>query len=144
MAELASLMDEFGLEKAAWTTADGHVAFNRSAPTPAPGVVVAPPDAATASSTSPVASAPLPASPAAPKGLPVSSPMIGIFYATSSPGTPPFVSVGDTVAAGQVVGLIEAMKVFNEITAPVAGTVTEVLAESGQLVQPGEPLLYIA
>ena len=51
--------------------------------------------------------------------------------------------VGITIEKGQVVGLIEAMKVFNEITAPVSGTVTAVKAENGQLVQPGDPLIYI-
>ncbi|MCB8932824.1 MAG: biotin carboxyl carrier domain-containing protein [Chthonomonadaceae bacterium] len=81
--------------------------------------------------------------PQAPTGTPVNSPMNGIFYATPSPNTPPFVREGDTVSAGQVVGLIEAMKVFNEITAPLSGTVRKVLVESGQLVQPGEPLMIL-
>lgn len=79
----------------------------------------------------------------APAGLPISSPMTGIFYASPSPTSPPFVKEGDTVEVGQVVALIEAMKVFNEITAPVAGRVTKIVATNGQLIQPGEPLLYI-
>jgi acetyl-CoA carboxylase biotin carboxyl carrier protein len=79
-----------------------------------------------------------------PKGTPVNSPMTGIYYTAASPSAPPFVKEGEVVEAGQVVGLIEAMKVFNEIVAPIAGTVTEITAENGALVQPGEALLYIA
>ena len=77
------------------------------------------------------------------QGMPVSSPMNGIYYASPSPSSPPFVKEGESVTAGQVVGLIEAMKVFNEIVAPTSGNVLKVVAETGQLVQPGEPLLYI-
>ena len=84
-----------------------------------------------------------PAAPAAPLGTPVSSPMTGIFYTSSSPSAPPFVKEGEPVNAGQVVGLIEAMKVFNEIVAPTSGRVTQVVATSGQIVNPGDPLLYI-
>lgn len=70
--------------------------------------------------------------------------MMGIFYTAPSPGSPPFAKEGDLVQVGQVVGLIEAMKVFNEITAPVSGTVQNVVAKSGELVQAGDPLLFIA
>lgn len=80
---------------------------------------------------------------AAPQGVPISSPMTGIWYDAPNPGAPPFVKLGDSVAAGQVVGLIEAMKVFNEITATVNGVVVRIEAANGRLVQPGEPLLFI-
>lgn len=79
-----------------------------------------------------------------PKGTPVNSPMTGIYYTAASPSAPPFVKEGEVVEAGQVVGLIEAMKVFNEIVAPIAGTVTEISMDNGALVQPGDALLYIA
>jgi acetyl-CoA carboxylase biotin carboxyl carrier protein len=69
--------------------------------------------------------------------------MMGIFYSQASPGSPPFVKEGDIVNAGDVVGLIEAMKVFNEITAPCAGRIGALLVKSGALVQPGEPILYV-
>ncbi len=78
-----------------------------------------------------------------PAGTAVSSPMMGIYYDAPSPGSPPFVKVGDAITAGQVVGLIEAMKVFNEITSGLTGTVQSIVAKSGQLVQPGEPLIFI-
>lgn len=73
----------------------------------------------------------------------MNSPTTGIYYSSPNPGAPPFVKVGDTVEAGQVIGLIEAMKVFNEITATVSGSVLRVSAQNGQLVQPGDPLIYI-
>jgi acetyl-CoA carboxylase biotin carboxyl carrier protein len=80
---------------------------------------------------------------ATPKGTPITSPMTGIFYSSPSPGAPAYCKEGETVNAGQVVGLIEAMKVFNEITAPMSGTVIAIKAENSQLVQPGDPLIYI-
>lgn len=81
--------------------------------------------------------------PQAPSGIPVTSPMNGIYYASSSPASAPFVREGDTVNAGQVIALIEAMKVFNEINAPVSGTVRKIAAQSGSVVAQGEALLYI-
>jgi biotin carboxyl carrier protein len=77
------------------------------------------------------------------EGIPINSPMTGIYYASSSPSAPDFVQVGDTVAAGQVVALIEAMKVFNEITSPVSGVVRKVVAKAGEVVSSGEPLMFV-
>jgi acetyl-CoA carboxylase biotin carboxyl carrier protein len=76
-------------------------------------------------------------------GTPISSPMMGIYYAASSPSADPYVREGDTVTAGQVIGLIEAMKVFNEIQSTVSGTVKKIVAEGGDIVNPGDPLMYI-
>ena len=78
-----------------------------------------------------------------PTGIPISSPMNGIFYASPSPGSAPFVKEGETIQAGQVIGLIEAMKVFNEIPATVSGTVVKIVAEPGAIVQPGDVLISI-
>ena len=74
---------------------------------------------------------------------PVEAPMVGVFYRAPSPGDPNFVEIGDHVEAGQVVGLMEAMKVFNDITSEIEGTVVEILATNGQLVETGNPLLLI-
>ena len=82
--------------------------------------------------------------PAAPQGIPVTSPMTGIYYSAASPTSPPFVTEGQRVEAGQVIALIEAMKVFNEITATTSGVVGKIMVESGTIVSPGDPLLYIS
>ena len=73
----------------------------------------------------------------------LSSPMVGIYYASPSPGDPPFVVPGDRIQVGQTIGLIEAMKVFSEIPSDVAGRVVEVPVSNGDLVQLGQALLYV-
>jgi acetyl-CoA carboxylase biotin carboxyl carrier protein len=73
----------------------------------------------------------------------ITSPMVGTFYAAPNPETPPFVQVGARVQADTVVCVIEAMKVFNEIRAEIAGTVAKVLVENGQAVEFGQPLFLV-
>jgi acetyl-CoA carboxylase biotin carboxyl carrier protein len=92
--------------------------------------------------------APLPAAGPAPppeeSGLTVvKSPIVGTFYRAPDPNSPPFVSVGDTVRVGQVLCIIEAMKLMNEIEAEVAGEIVKVHHDSGQPVQYGEPLFTV-
>jgi acetyl-CoA carboxylase biotin carboxyl carrier protein len=86
------------------------------------------------------------ASPAAPthKGEAVKSPMVGTFYRSPAPNTPTFVSVGQTVKATDVIGIVEAMKMMNQILAGKAGVVEAILAEDGQPVEYDQPLLIIA
>jgi acetyl-CoA carboxylase biotin carboxyl carrier protein len=92
-----------------------------------------------------------PATVAAPAGpaVPVSSaravraPLTGIFYSSSSPSTPAYVTVGQDVVVGQVIGLIEAMKLFNEIKSDAAGKVVRIVAESGKLVKAKQPLIEV-
>ena len=79
----------------------------------------------------------------APKGKPVTSPMVGTFYMASSPGAKPFVEVGSTVSAGQVVCIIEAMKLMNEIESEVSGKVTQICVKDGEAVEYGQVLMYI-
>ncbi|MFL6076065.1 MAG: acetyl-CoA carboxylase biotin carboxyl carrier protein [Mycobacteriales bacterium] len=74
----------------------------------------------------------------------VTSPMVGTFYHAPEPGADPYVSVGDEVEAGQVVGIVEAMKLMNPIAAEVPGTVVEVLVGNAQPVEFGQPLLALA
>ncbi len=81
--------------------------------------------------------------PALPDGHVVRSPMVGTFYLSPSPDKPAFVTVGQAVKAGETLGIIEAMKMFNPIEADVSGTVVAVLAESGQPVEFDQPLFVV-
>ena len=91
------------------------------------------------------AAAPAEAPPPAPEeqGHAVKSPMVGTFYRSASPGAAPFVEIGDTVAAGDTLCIVEAMKLMNEIEADVGGTVKAILVENGQPVEFGQPLFLI-
>ena len=99
----------------------------------APAPVVAPPPAASEAA----------AKPGAPHPGAVLSPMVGTAYRKPSPDAKPFVEIGSKVQAGDKVLLVEAMKTFNEIVAPRAGTVTAIFVEDGTPVEYGEPLLVI-
>lgn len=92
------------------------------------------------------AAAPAEATPAAApelEGHLVKSPMVGTYYAAPSPGAKPFVSVGQQVAVGETLCIIEAMKLLNQIEADKAGTIKAILAENGQPVEYGQPLFVI-
>ena len=78
-----------------------------------------------------------------PEGESIRSPMVGTAYLTSEPSAPPFVSVGDSVKAGETLLIVEAMKVMNPITAPRGGVVKQVLVESGQPVEFDQPLVVL-
>jgi acetyl-CoA carboxylase biotin carboxyl carrier protein len=92
------------------------------------------------------AAAPAPAAAAAPAAKPgtvVTSPFVGTFYRTPAPDQAPFVDIGSTVKKGQVLCIVEAMKLMNEIEAEVAGKVVEILVQNGQPVEFGQPLFRI-
>ncbi|MFM7321328.1 MAG: acetyl-CoA carboxylase [Armatimonadota bacterium] len=84
-------------------------------------------------------SAPVSAAPA----RTLDAPIMGVFYRSPAPGEPPFVEVGDTVEAGQPIGMIEAMKVFSDVPAETGGRVAAILVSNGTLVQPGDPLIEL-
>lgn len=77
------------------------------------------------------------------KGKPITSPMVGTFYKSPSPDSEPFVKIGTVVEEGQVVCIIEAMKLMNEIETDVSGKVVEILVEDGQPVEFGQVLMYV-
>ena len=81
--------------------------------------------------------------PAAETGHTLKSPMVGTFYRSPSPGSPPFVEVGQSVSKGQTLCIIEAMKLLNEIESDASGTIRAVLVENGQPVEYGQPLFII-
>ncbi len=109
----------------------------------APMAVQAVAPAPVAAPAAPAAEA-APAANALPAGHVVKAPMVGTFYASASPGAAAFVKVGQQVKAGETLGIIEAMKMFNQIEADVAGTVQAILVENGQPVEFDQPMFVIA
>ncbi|MGO4857300.1 acetyl-CoA carboxylase biotin carboxyl carrier protein [Arthrobacter sp. 2MCAF14] len=91
----------------------------------------------------PAVAPPASSTPAAPHGTAVTSPMMGIFFRSPSPGAPPFVSVGDTVRTDSIIGIIEVMKLMNPVHAGIAGTISAIAVEDAQAVEFGQDLLYI-
>lgn len=77
------------------------------------------------------------------QGNEVKAPLVGTFYAAPSEGADPFVSVGDVVKKGQVIGIVEAMKLMNEVESEFDGTVEAILVENGEMVEYGQPLVVI-
>lgn len=148
--ELARLVSESTLTEIEVEKDDLRIRVSRQAPPPAPAYVHAQvPVTAPAPQPAPQAAAPAAApAPAAagPRGDhpgTVTSPMVGTAYRRPSPDAKPFVEVGSKVNAGDKLLLVEAMKTFNDIVAPRAGTVTAILFEDGQPVEYGEPLVII-
>lgn len=84
-----------------------------------------------------------PAAPAADNRKTITSPMVGTFYTSPSPDAKPFVQVGDTVKEGDVVCIVEAMKLMNEIDSEVSGKIVEICVENGQPVEYGQVLMYV-
>jgi len=141
LKKLIDLVEESGISELELTEGEEKVRISRaSAPVAAPQVMqVAAPAVATEA-----APAAVPAAEAAGNnGHSVDSPMVGTFYRASSPDASPFVEVGDTVAVGDTLCIIEAMKLLNEIECDKAGVVKKILIENGQPVEFGEPLFVI-
>lgn len=119
---------------------DGRIRLAR-----APAVLAAPVAAPPPPVVAPAATAaPTIANEAPPEEGTITSPMVGVAYLAAEPGAQPFVMPGQTVSAGQTLLLIEAMKTYNQIRAPRAGTVMRLLVASGQPVEFGQPLLILA
>ncbi|ONG47292.1 acetyl-CoA carboxylase, biotin carboxyl carrier protein [Pseudoroseomonas deserti] len=142
---LAQILRETDLTEIELADGEARLRVTRTV-TVAPTVVAAAPVAAApaALAAAPAAAAAAPAAEvsASTPGA-VTSPMVGVAYLAPEPGAAPFITLGAKVAAGQTLLLIEAMKTFNQIKAPKAGTVTRILVESGSPVEYGEPLLVV-
>lgn len=117
------------------------------APAPAPAAPVPAPGNGAAASAGGAAGAPAPG--AAPTttipadGTKIESPSVGLFWRAPSPGAPPFVEVGQRVAAGDTVAIVEVMKLMNHVAAPVDGVVTAILVENGASVEFGQPIVVV-
>ena len=142
---LIDLVSESNVSELEITEAEGKVRIVKSVGGVVQQYVAAPMQApvAPAPAAAQVAELPAPSTPAAPAGHIVKSPMVGTFYRSSSPGSPPMIEVGQQVKEGQALCIIEAMKIMNEIEADKSGTVTKVLVENGQPVEFGQPLFTI-
>ena len=144
---LAELLDQTDLTEIEVEDQSVRIRVARKAP-PAQAVFHAPPAPMPAASMTPSSpAAPTPAetgaSTPAPGANAVRSPMVGTAYLSSEPGTKPFAGIGQKVAAGDTLLIVEAMKVMNPILAPSAGTVTQVMVENGQPVEFDQPLIVV-
>ena len=144
--KLIELLEESGIDELEIHEGEESVRISRysqNAPAAAPVAYAAP----IAPVAAPVAAAPAEASSAAivePTGHQVKSPMVGTFYASPSPTSPSFVEVGQQVKEGDVLCIVEAMKMMNQIKADKSGTIEAMLAENGQAVEFDQPLFTIA
>ncbi|MBT8087751.1 MAG: acetyl-CoA carboxylase biotin carboxyl carrier protein [Gammaproteobacteria bacterium] len=149
--KLIELLDESGIAEIEITEGDDSVRISRYAQgaVPAPVVAAAPPAAPVTSSAAPAtpaaAPAAAPAAPAAPEetGYEVKSPMVGTYYAASSPGAAPYVQVGDRVSEGDTLCIVEAMKMMNQIESEVSGTIKSIRLQNGEPVEFGQTLFVI-
>lgn len=146
--KLIELLEESGISELEISEGEESVRISRhprmspmAAPAPVP---MAPPPAAAASS-------PAPAKPATAAGehkprnddQTITSPMVGTYYSASAPGAKPFVEVGQEIKVGQILCIIEAMKMMNQIESDKAGRITAILAKNGDPVEFGQPLFVI-
>ena len=145
LKKLIDLVEESGIAELEITEGEEKVRIVKSGRVSSDTAVMlaAPAPVAPVTIPAPVAAPAAPAPPEQPDGQELKSPMVGTFYRSASPGTKPFVEVGDAVKKGQTVCIIEAMKLMTEIEADHDGVVKAVLVENGQPVEYGEPLLII-
>ena len=144
LKKLIDLVQESGISELEITEGEEKVRINRSGPVahlPMGGHQMQPqPQMLPAAAPLPAAAAPVVAEP---EGHVVKSPMVGTFYRSSAPGAKSFVEVGQSIAAGETLCIIEAMKLLNEIEADQGGVIKAVLVENGQPVEYGQPLFVI-
>jgi acetyl-CoA carboxylase biotin carboxyl carrier protein len=143
LRELIGLMEAHGLSEIDLRRGEERWKLRRGSPevmqmVPAPGYAAAP-----APVPAPAAAPAAPAPPDDPNLVSIKSPTVGTFYESSAPGDAPFVTVGSKVTQESVVCIIEAMKVFNQITADLNGTVTGILVKNGDAVEFGQPLFRV-
>ena len=144
--KLIELLEESGIAEIEINEGEESVRISRygsSAAAPAPVQYAAAPMAAPAPATEAAPAAAESSADAIPSGHSVNSPMVGTYYTAASPGAKNFINVGDSVAEGDTICIIEAMKILNQIEADKSGTVKAILVENGQPVEFGQPLVII-
>lgn len=134
---LAGLLNELGLAEIELETHGERVRLRLGLDADAPRVAAEPKTVESAPTPPPIPAAP------ALEGSYVTSPFVGTFYRASSPDSPPYVEVGQSIKKGQVLCIVEAMKLMNEIESEVDGRVLEILVANGEPVEYGEPLFKI-
>mgnify|MGYP001818783463 CR=1 FL=1 len=146
--KLIELLDESGIAEIEITEGEESVRISRytqgapAAPAPVPAAIAAPAPAAAAPAPAEAAPAAVHAEPDE-EGFLVTAPMVGTFYAASSPGAAPYVQVGDRVNEGDTLCIIEAMKMMNQIEADVSGVVKSIRVQNGEPVEYGQTLIVI-
>lgn len=135
--KLAKVLNDSSLTEISLEDGEQAITIRKEVVTAAPAVVSAPAAPQTSSS------APAAAQVEAKKGKPLTSPMVGTFYKSPSPDSKPFAEVGKTVQKGDVVCIIEAMKLMNEIESEFSGKIIEMCVQDGQPVEFGQVLMYI-
>jgi len=137
---LAALLSELDLAEVEVESADVRVRVQRAVAAPVP---LPPPAGLAPNPAAPPVERALVADVASPTLITVEAPMVGTFYRASSPTADPYVHEGDVVKEGQVLCIIEAMKLMNEIESKVAGRIARILVENGQAVEYGQPLFLV-
>jgi acetyl-CoA carboxylase biotin carboxyl carrier protein len=144
--KLIELLDESGIAEIEITEGEEGVRISRypaNVPAPMPVAMPAPAAAPVAAATAPAPATPMSMAEAEEDGHVVMAPMVGTFYSASSPGSPPFVQVGDRVEIGDTLCIVEAMKMMNQIDAEVSGTIKSIRVQNGEPVEYGQILFVI-
>ena len=142
--KLIELLDESGIAEIEITEGEEAVRISRYGPQfAAPMAAAMPAMAAAAAAPAAAAATPISMAEAEEDGHVVMAPMVGTFYTASSPGSPPFVQVGDRVEVGDTLCIVEAMKMMNQIEAEVSGTIKSIRVQNGEPVEYGQILFVI-
>ncbi len=141
--KLIELLEESGIAELEIHEGEESVRISRYGPPPSVAYTTVPAPAAPAPGVDRQSMAEVPLEEDMPDGHVVTSPMVGTFYASPNPGAPPFVDVGQSVAPGDTLCIVEAMKILNQIDADREGIVAAVLVENAQPVEYGQPLFVI-
>ena len=142
LEELIRILEESGLAEIEIEEEGKRIRLQKLPPVASAATAMVPADAAVAGPGSPSESEPVEIDEA--QGMPtIDAPMVGTFYSASAPGEEPFVKTGDSIEESQIVCIVEAMKLMNEVGATFAGIIEKVLVENGQPVEFGQPLFAI-